>query len=104
VARTRHCPYPVDAPQIAVIDDMVQPSVERLLSLRQDLILASDPTPEAVVAQLRKVRLNVVRLPTGQLDSVVANIERIGEFLGAGARRPGACGECPPRAWPRQSP
>ena len=86
VARTRYCPYPADAPQIAVIEDMVQPSVERLLALRPDVIIASDPTPEAVVAQMRKVRLNVVRLPTGQLESVVANIERIGELLGAEAK------------------
>jgi len=81
IARTRYCPYPAEAPEIAVIEDMVQPSVERLLALRPDLILASDPTPEAVVAQMRKVRLNVVRLPTHQIDSVIANIERIAALL-----------------------
>ncbi len=81
IARTRYCPG-ADRAGLAIFDDMVQPSVERLLGLRPDLILASDPTPEAVVTQLRRVRLRVERLPTSNLASVVANLRRTGEWLG----------------------
>ncbi len=85
IARTRYCPGS-DRSGLVIFEDMVQPSVERLLSLRPDLILASDPTPEPVVAQLRKVRLRAERMPTSDLASVVANLRRTGELLGEPAK------------------
>lgn len=85
IARTRYCPGHKGAGK-EILEDMVQPSVERLLGLRPDLILASDPTPEPVVRRLRDARLRVERLPTRDLASVMANLRRTGELLGAKAR------------------
>jgi iron complex transport system substrate-binding protein len=84
IARTRYCPGHEGAGK-EILEDMVQPSVERLLGLRPDLILASDPTPEPVVHRLRDARLRVERLPTRDLASVRANLRRTGELLGAKA-------------------
>ena len=82
VARTRFCDYPADAPPIEVLPDMVQPSAEHLLTLRPDLILASDPTPAAAIEQLVRLRIPALRLTTSGLESVLMNLQRIGTELG----------------------
>jgi iron complex transport system substrate-binding protein len=85
IGRTRYCPG-ADQEGVVIFEDMVQPSVERLIGLRPDLILTSDPTPEAVVTQLRRMGLRVERLVTSDLGSVATNLRRVGELLGQRAR------------------
>jgi iron complex transport system substrate-binding protein len=62
VGVTRFCDHPPEVEGLERIGGIVDPSVERIVSLRPDLVLATRGNPAAIVDRLRASGLNVFAL------------------------------------------
>ncbi|MCA1557916.1 MAG: cobalamin-binding protein, partial [Acidobacteria bacterium] len=87
VGNTTFCNYPEEAKQVAKVGDTLQPSLERIIALKPQLILVSTASQlEAFTKQLEEQRIAVYITDTHDLAGVFQSIERIGELLNAGER------------------
>ena len=83
VGTTRYCVRPEAAKDTEKIGSVMQVSVEKIIGLQPDVVLATGLTSASQVDLLRKVGLKVVRFdqPTS-FDSSCAQFEQLGELLG----------------------
>lgn len=78
--------YPEAARRIARIGDAFRVDQERILALGPDLVLAWETgTPQAHVARLRELGLNVVSIGVETLDDIPVAIETLGRLAGTEA-------------------
>lgn len=84
VGNTTYCDYPAAATGKAKVGGAVPNSlnVERVVSLKPDLILLSALGQEPLVAQLRQLRLPVTFLQTVNVEDVFTTIASVGALLG----------------------
>ncbi len=80
---TRYCDYPPEVKTIEQIGDFLHPNIEKVLSLKPDLVLAGKWPSSNTVARLRKAGLRVVEvdLPPS-IDGIFQSILEIGELVG----------------------
>lgn len=81
VAVSDHCDLPAHAGDIMRLPIYPAPSIEALMVLEPDLILAADITSLQVVAHLRRMGLTVIVLNSAGLDGVVEDIRLVGQAL-----------------------
>jgi iron complex transport system substrate-binding protein len=81
VGRTDHCNFPAEAADIPSIGGFGQPSVERIVALRPDLILTTNSSAHPSFAKLQSLNMNVRNIETQSLDDVFAMILEIGKML-----------------------
>lgn len=88
VGRTRWCDYPPAAAAVASVGDGMQPSVEAILALEPDLVVAyRSPGNRGAVERLRELGIPTVELATDRLadlDSAVALLARATDRAAAG--------------------
>jgi iron complex transport system substrate-binding protein len=87
VGTVEYSDHPAAARQLPRVGDGWSVDLERVLSLRPDIVLAwSSGTPEATIERLRAARLHVVPVPTFRLADVPAALRLVGDL--AGTRTP----------------
>lgn len=80
VGVTRFCDYPSQALEKEKIGGMVDPNLEKILSLEPDLIIAFRGNPLSLIQRMRELRLPVFVLETGKtLEAVFDIITEIGD-------------------------
>ena len=81
VGRTDHCNYPPEAAKIQSVGGFGQPSVERIVALRPDLIISSNYAIHPSFAKLKSLNMNIIDIDTETIDDVFSMILEIGALL-----------------------
>jgi iron complex transport system substrate-binding protein len=83
VGNTTYCDYPPEARQVPKVGDTLQPSVERIIALRPQLILVSTASQlETFTKQLDEQQIAVYVTDPHDLEGVFRSIVGLGELLG----------------------
>lgn len=83
VGRTSYCNYPAEAKAVAEIGDTLHPSLERIISLKPQLVLISTASQlEVFTQQLQNQNIAVFVTDPHDLDGVFRSIEQVGAILG----------------------
>jgi iron complex transport system substrate-binding protein len=83
VANTSYCTRPEAAKTKEKIGSVMQFSVEKIISLRPDLVLATGLTPEAQLEKLRSLGLRVVRMTQpASFQEICKQFLELGRLLG----------------------
>jgi iron complex transport system substrate-binding protein len=82
VGNTTFCDYPIAAKNVAKVGDTLQPSIERILALRPQLVLVSTASQlEAFTKQLNEHQIAVYVTDPHDLESVFRSILSVGDLL-----------------------
>ncbi|MFT4704117.1 MAG: iron complex transport system substrate-binding protein [Bradymonadia bacterium] len=82
VGRTMHCNYPTDVLAIPSVGSGLQPDIERMLSLRPTLVVASEhQAGTAEVLELTEAGVQVLLLPDQSLEDVGGSLALLGQRL-----------------------
>ena len=82
VGNTTFCDYPEEAKNVQRVGDTLQPSIERILALRPQLVLVSTASQlEAFTKQLDQHEIAVYVTNPRDLEGVFRSIENVGELL-----------------------
>ncbi len=82
---TEFCNYPPEAAEKAKVGGYSTVSIEKVIALKPDLILASYGNGEEIIGNLRSFGYPVVALHSENLDRVLADIRLVGQATGAEA-------------------
>lgn len=83
VARTEYATYPPGAEALPSVGTYIQPNMERLLSLRPDLVLATGHgNPKDVVEKLRGLGVPVYTYYPKEIQELAPSIRKLGQVLG----------------------
>ncbi len=83
VGRTSYCDYPAEAKTIEEVGDTLHPSLERIVSLRPQVVLVSTASQlEVFTRQLQNQNIAVFVTDPHDLDGVFRSIDQIGQILG----------------------
>lgn len=89
VGRTDYCDFPPAAASKPSVGGMINPSLERIVSLKPDLVVATDEgNREETIQHLRRVGLPVYLVHATRVSEMLQMIERVGEVTGRGAAAP----------------
>ncbi len=90
VGNTTYCDYPPEAKTVQKVGDTLQPSIERILGLRPQLVLVSTASQlEAFTKQLNEQKIAVYVTNPRSLEEVFRSITTLGDLLGARDRASG---------------
>lgn len=82
VGRTDYCDYPTAVSEIESIGTLLEPSVEKIVSLNPDLIIASTHFSEELLTKLTDISLKVAIIDEkGSIEGTYENITDIGLLL-----------------------
>lgn len=81
VGVTKYCDYPAEARTKEQVGGFSDPSVEKIVSLKPDLVVATG-MHEKVVKQLEELKIPVLAVNPKQFDEVYATIELLGKATG----------------------
>ena len=82
VGNTTFCNYPAEAKNVAKVGDTLQPSIERILALRPQLVLVSTASQlEAFTTQLNEQQIAVYITDPRDLEGVFHSIVNVGDLL-----------------------
>lgn len=83
VGRTTYCDFPAEAKSVAEVGDTLQPNLERIISLKPQVVLISTASQlEIFTQQLQNQNIAVFVTDPHDLDGVFRSIEQVGEILG----------------------
>lgn len=80
-----YCRYPPEAKRRPKVGGYLRPNVEAMVALRPDLVILQY-APNSALAQLQRLKIDVLELEHGNLEHALAMIRLIGERAGARAR------------------
>ena len=84
VGRTTYCNYPEEATKVEEIGTLMEPNVEKITSIKPDLIIGSTHLDEKIVKQLEELGMKIVYINESEnLDGSYKTITSIGEVLNA---------------------
>lgn len=82
VGNTTFCDYPEEAKKVQKVGDTLQPSIERILALRPQLVLVSTASQlEAFTKKLDEHRIAVYVTDPRDLEGVFRSIQNLGKLL-----------------------
>ena len=82
VGNTTFCDYPEEAKKVQKVGDTLQPSIERIIALRPQLVLVSTASQlEAFTKQLDEHQIAVYVTDPHDLEGVFRSIENVGKLL-----------------------
>jgi iron complex transport system substrate-binding protein len=85
VGNTQYCDYPEAAKKIEKVGDTLHPSLERIISLRPQVVLVSTASQlEAFTQQLESHQIAVFVTDPHDLEGVFRSIDQIGEIVDRG--------------------
>lgn len=83
VGRTSYCDYPPEAKSVAEVGDTLHPSIERIISLKPQVVLVSTASQlEVFTQQLQNQNIAVFVTDPHDLEGVFKSITQMGEILG----------------------
>jgi iron complex transport system substrate-binding protein len=83
VGRTSYCDYPLAAKAVAEVGDTMQPSVERIIALKPQLVLISTASQlETFTKQLDEQRTAIYVTNPNSVDQMFSSIETLGQLFG----------------------
>ena len=83
VGDTEYCDYPDEAKKVAKIGDTMHPSVERIISLKPQIVLVSTASQlEAFTKQLDQQQIAVYVTNPQSLDDIFRSIQTLGDLFG----------------------
>jgi iron complex transport system substrate-binding protein len=83
VGNTTYCDYPPEAKAVTKVGDSLQPSLERIIALRPQLVLISTASQlEVFTQQLHDQNIAAFVTDPHDLDGVFRTIEQVGQILG----------------------
>jgi iron complex transport system substrate-binding protein len=83
VGRTSYCDYPAEARSVAEVGDTAHPSLERLISLKPQVVLISTASQlEVFTQQLQSQNIAVFVTDPHDLEGVFRSINQVGQILG----------------------
>ena len=83
VGNTTYCDYPAEAKAIAKVGDSLQPSLERIIALRPQVVLISTASQlEVFSQQLQNQNIAVFVTDPRDLEGIFHSIEQVGRILG----------------------
>ena len=85
VGVTTYCHYPPDARTKPKIGTYIEPDLERIVSLRPDLVVIQK-NPINLAAKLAALKLNVLEVSHDTIDEVYVSMQRIADAGGTGAQ------------------
>lgn len=87
VGRTDFCDYPAEVSKIDTIGTLMEPNVEKIVSLKPDLVIASTHVKEDVVNKLKELGITVLAAyEKDSFEGTYGVIEKIGNALGESAK------------------
>ena len=84
IGRTDFCDYPEEVKNVASIGSLQKPSIEKIVDLKPDIVIASTHFPKDILKQLEDLGVKVVAL-YGQdsFEGAYNTLEKMGEILNA---------------------
>jgi iron complex transport system substrate-binding protein len=83
VGDTTYCDYPPEAKSVAKVGDTMQPSIERIIALKPQIVLVSTASQlEVFTKQLDEQKIAVYVTDPRSLDEVFHSIETLGDLFG----------------------
>lgn len=82
VGVTANCDYPQAAKKIEKIGLFGSPNLEKIVSLKPDLVLAPDLGKNPTIARLRDLNIPTVVLPSESINDVIESIKTVGKLTG----------------------
>lgn len=82
VGVTTYCDYPPEAKKKEKVGDFANPNIEKIISLRPDLVLATSGIQGPVVERLDKAGVPVVVVDPKSVDALLEDLRRIGILAG----------------------
>ena len=83
VGNTTYCDYPAQAKTIAKVGDSMQPSLERIIALRPQVVLISTASQlETFTQQLKDRNIAVFVTDPHDLEGIFRSMEHVGQILG----------------------
>ncbi len=82
VGVTEFCNYPPEAAAKPQIGGIINPSLEKIVSLQPDLVLASRGNDAAFIRRLQQMGIEVLGYDLQRLEEVIDLVRRLGEITG----------------------
>jgi len=82
MAVSEYCNYPLEAQNKMTIGGFSTANIEKVVSLKPDLVLATGGVQEAVVEELGRLGLTVIALNAKSIENVLENIRLVGKAAG----------------------
>ena len=87
VGRTEYCSYPEEVQDATTVGGTSTPSLEKIIELKPDLVLASTHAPKEVVEKLRELKIPTIFLnEDDNFDGTYSAIEKTGQLIGEDAK------------------
>ena len=86
VAGTSYDDYPAQAKSLPKIGDFQSPSVEKIVSFKPDLVLATGGIQKGLRTKLEKLGVKVYVVDPPTLDKTYADLTNVGRLLGVSAK------------------
>lgn len=84
VGRTTYCNYPEEATKVEEIGTLMEPNVEKITSIKPDLIIGSTHLDEKIVKQLEELGMKIVYINESEdIEGSYKTITSMGEILNA---------------------
>ncbi len=90
---TSFCDYPPEAREREVTGGYTNPNLEKIVSLRPDLVLAARGNPKTVVGKLRELGIPVFAVDSKDIEDLIGDIRKIGKLIGEEGRADSLCSE-----------
>ena len=81
IAVSEYCNYPLEAQNKAKVGGFSTVNIEKVVSLKPDLVLAAGGVQEAVVGELERLGLTVIALNAKSIEEVFENIRLVGKVV-----------------------
>jgi len=82
VGVTTYCDYPEEAKKKQKVGDFSNPSIERIMFLRPDLVFATAPEQSKIINKLKTLGIDVITVQPESYSEIIESIKEIGSLLG----------------------
>ena len=86
VGVTTYCDYPPEVQEVERIGGFTDPNIEKIVSLKPDLLLAVRGNPRIMVETLKKLNLPVFAVEPESLEGVLEATSKVGKLVGRSAK------------------
>ncbi|AGY76884.1 ABC transporter substrate-binding protein [Clostridium autoethanogenum] len=84
VGRTDFCTYPTQASKIPSVGTITDPSAEKIVELKPDVVIASNLTKPDILKKLQQLNIKVLTISKNEsFENTYNNIENIGKIVNA---------------------
>ena len=81
VGRTSACDYPPEAEKIELVGAFGKPSMEKLLSLKPDIVVASALADPSLISSIRRFGIKFHLLPSKSIEDYYLSVTTLGRIL-----------------------